>query len=119
MEPSNLVNLTDSATKHDAEKIKMELLPPLALEEIAKVLTAGSKKYEPWNWTKGFKWSRLVGSTLRHLMDWSRGVDKDPETGISHLAHAACNLLFLIHFEVTKTGLDDRHKVTGANKNDK
>lgn len=97
--------------KHDSEKpSRPELLPPEALEEISKVLAFGAKKYADNNWRGGFKWTRVLGATFRHLYSWARGEDKDPETGLSHLAHAGCNVLFLLTFEVTKTGQDDRHK---------
>jgi hypothetical protein len=96
------------AVKADGEKVRLELLPTEALEEIAKVLTFGAKKYDDNNWRKGFKWLRVIGATFRHLYAWVRGESKDPETGISHLAHAGCNILFLITFEKTGTGTDDR-----------
>jgi hypothetical protein len=97
------------ATKYDAGKPRMELLPAVALEEIAKALDFGSKKYTDWNWTKGFKWSRLLGSCLRHLTSYLRGEDKDPESGLSHLAHAGANIVFLLWHERFRQDLDDRH----------
>lgn len=100
---------SQSAIKHDGEKIPLALLPTEALEEIAKVLSFGSRKYSDWNWAQGFKWSRLYSSTLRHLYAHMRGEDKDPETGLSHLAHAGANVLFLIYHERYKIGEDDRH----------
>ena len=95
--------------KHDTGKPGLHLLPPEALEEIAKVLDFGSRKYDSWNWAQGFKWSRLYGSTLRHLFAHMRGENKDPETGLSHLAHVGCNVLFLIYHELHGVGEDDRH----------
>ena len=38
------------------------------------------------------------------------GEDKDPESGLSHLAHAACCIMFLLEFEKTHPELDDRYK---------
>lgn len=97
-------------TKHDHEKPRVELLPADALEEIAKVLTFGAKKYDAYNWCKGFQWGRLIGAALRHIYAFSRGEDKDPETGLSHIAHASCCLLFLIWHEKHLPALDDRYK---------
>jgi len=97
-------------TKHDQDKVRLELLPIESLEEVAKVLTHGANKYQPYNWTKGFKFTRLVGACMRHLFAWTRGEDKDPETGLSHLAHAACCLLFLIWMQKFRPNLDDRFK---------
>lgn len=103
------------ATKYDNEKIRLDLLPVESLEEIAKVLSFGAKKYEDWNWAKGFKWSRLLGATMRHLFSFARGEDVDPESGLSHLAHAGCCVLFLIYHEKHHKKLDDRHKTKEKN----
>jgi hypothetical protein len=52
----------------------------------------------------------VASAVLRHIFQWLGGEDKDSETGLSHLAHASCGLLFLIDFEVNKLGEDDRYK---------
>jgi hypothetical protein len=101
--------MSDIALKFDSDKPRLDLLPTYPLEEIAKVLAAGAVKYSEWNWTNGFKWSRLSGAALRHLFAHMRGEDKDPETGLSHLAHAGCCILFLIWHERHRKDLDDRH----------
>lgn len=109
------------ATKHDTAKVRMELLSPIALTEVAKVLTFGADKYEAHNWRKGFLWSRLLGATLRHLLAFIGGQDKDSETGLSHLAHASCCLMFLLEHEVTHKDKDDRYKapeLPGARTNE-
>jgi hypothetical protein len=99
----------EGGIKHDADKTMMALLPFEALEEVGKVLTFGAKKYDEHNWRKGFKFSRVSSAAMRHLFAWMRGQDNDPETGLSHLAHAATCLLFLLTFVLTKTGTDDRY----------
>lgn len=95
-------------TKHDQDKLPLELLPIEPIEEIAEVLKFGAVKYEAWNWTKGFLWMRLYGATLRHLFAWARGEDNDPESGKSHLAHAGCMLLFLLWHTRHRPDLDNR-----------
>jgi len=45
-------------------------------------------------------------------MAFNDGEDKDPESGLSHLAHSLCCLMFLLEFEKTHPELDDRYKVT-------
>ena len=99
------------ATKFDGEKNPLELLPFEALEDIGKVLEFGAQKYAAHNWRAGFKWSRLIGALMRHMFAWAQGQDKDPETGLSHLAHAGCCILFLISHEKNGYGEDDRHVV--------
>lgn len=96
--------------KFDQDKPRMDLLDPLWLEETAKVLGFGAKKYAAHNWRQGIAQSRLIGAALRHLMAHQRGEDKDPESGLPHLAHASCCLMFLTNMAVTRPELDDRYK---------
>lgn len=96
--------------KYDQEKPDLSLLSPIALVKIAEVMTFGKKKYGSHNWRGGIAWSRVVAASLRHVLAWLGGQDKDPETGLSHLAHAGCCIMFLLEFEITKPELDDRHK---------
>lgn len=99
-----------TALKFDKDKIRLELIPFEAVEEIAKVMTFGAKtKYDDHNWRNGFKYSRLLGAALRHIFLWARGQNTDPESGLSHLAHAGCCILFLITHELEELGEDDRH----------
>ena len=99
------------ALKFDAAKATFDLLPAAALATISKVLDLGAVKYSPWNWHKGFLWLRLWNAAMRHLFAWVSGEDKDPETGLSHIAHAACCLLFLLSHEEEKLGTDNRRKM--------
>lgn len=94
--------------KDDSGKLPMHLLPPDALNEIARVLDFGAKKYAPRNWEKGMAWSRPYAALIRHMFAWWSGEKTDPETGISHLAHAGCCILFLLAYEQRSIGDDDR-----------
>jgi len=98
--------------KSDQGKRRMDLIPPEAMEALADVLTMGAAKYDARNWEKGFAWGRSVAALLRHLFAWMRGENKDPESGLSHLAHVLCNAAFLVTFEVRGIGTDDRAKAT-------
>lgn len=98
--------------KLDVDKVRLELLSPIALQRTATVLTFGAKKYADHNWRKGFNWSRLYGAALRHLLAHMNGEDKDPETGLSHLDHLACCVMFLQEHEESRLGTDDRFKQT-------
>ena len=104
-----------TATKHDGDKVRMELLSVDALKAIAEVMTFGAIKYKDNNWRKGFDWSRLYGATLRHLTSHMNGEDLDPESGLSHLAHAGCCIQFLLEHEVRGLGTDDRYKQESEN----
>lgn len=84
--------------KYDSGKLRYDLLPVKALREIVKIFTHGAAKYEDRNWERGIKFSRCYGALQRHLNAWWGREENDNETGITHLAHAGCCLLFLLHY---------------------
>lgn len=103
----------DKAVKNDAGKLRMELIPPDALEALARILTDGAIKYSSRNWELGMEWSRPYGALLRHLLAWWSGQDNDPESGHSHMWHVLTNAVFLTSYQQRGIGKDDRpvHKV--------
>ena len=109
------VHPATKALKFDTDKLPLDLLPFEALEEIALVLQHGAKKYNANNWRKGFIYSRPFAAILRHLFAYWKGEDLDQDSGLHHLAHAGCELLFLLSFIKTETGVDDRYKKESAN----
>ena len=94
--------------KFDQSKLRFDLVPPEALEEIVAVFTYGADKYGVRNWEAGIDWGRCFGAAMRHLWAWWRGEEKDSESGISHLAHAAASIMFLITYSKRNVGRDDR-----------
>jgi hypothetical protein len=94
--------------KDDFGKLPWHLLPPDAVEEILKVLAFGQSKYGARNWEQGMAWHRPFGALMRHMWAWWRGEKADPETGLTHLAHAGCCILFLLSYELRQIGVDDR-----------
>jgi hypothetical protein len=97
--------------KFDQGKVRVDLVPREAVEAIGRVLGFGAKKYSPNSWREGIEFSRLYAATLRHLLAWGDLEDLDPESNENHLAHAMCNLAFLLTFiKEGKTNLDDRYK---------
>lgn len=96
--------------KYDQEKPRTDLVPSSLVIEVGKVLGFGADKYADENWRSGCDWSRMYGAALRHLLAWHEGEDLDPESGLSHLAHASCCIAFLIEYQRTSTGTDNRFK---------
>lgn len=94
--------------KDDAGKARIDLIAPEFLFGTAAVLEFGAAKYAERNWEKGMSWGRCFGALMRHMWAWWGGEQKDAETGMSHLAHAACCLMFLMAYENRKIGTDDR-----------
>lgn len=100
--------MNERGTKFDGGKVRMELLPPHALNAIAQIFTFGAKKYASWNWANGIEFSRVYGAMQRHLNAWYSGEELDPETGLSHLYHAGCNIMMLIELADGFPQFDDR-----------
>jgi hypothetical protein len=103
-----VVTHATGAQRANADKIRWELMPVAPMRDIAQIWTFGAKKYSDRNWEKGFKWSVPYACMQRHLQAWFAGEDFDAESGMSHLAHAACNLMMLQQFEYTHRECDDR-----------
>ena len=80
------------------DKDRWDLLHLEDIEEVVKILSFGSKKYGPNNWQyveNGVE--RYYAALMRHLCAWRKGENIDPDSGLHHLSHAACNILFLIN----------------------
>lgn len=84
--------------KYDVGKIRWDLLVWDFINAVASVLTFGAKKYGGNNW-QGIDAERYFAALHRHLYQYQSGQKTDTESGLSHLAHAGCNLMFLYFFE--------------------
>jgi hypothetical protein len=85
-------------------------LDPVALIELGRVAGMGANKYSPYNYLKGTEWSKMFNAAMRHaLLFWS-GEDTDPESGLSHAAHASWMFQALVSFSLRGLGTDDRFK---------
>ncbi len=92
--------LATEGRKYDTGKPDYTLLPWDAVEQIVKVLDFGARKYARDNWKHVADGeTRYLAAAFRHMAAHNRGEKNDPETGISHLAHAGCCVLFLLALE--------------------
>ena len=97
----DLESQKEAGRKFDGGKLEYGLLPPLALKEVVKVLTFGAQKYERDNWQKVPDSKRRYFDALqRHVWAWKEGEQFDTESGIHHLAHAMCCLMFLYEHDI-------------------
>ena len=88
---------TTAGVKYDNDKDRWDLLPIECVEPIVKVLTFGAKKYTDNNWKKiPNKRDRYYAALMRHLVAYRKGEIVDKESGLPHLAHAGCCLIFMI-----------------------
>lgn len=98
----------EGGRKFDGGKLEYGLIPPLALKEMVKVLTFGAEKYERDNWKYVPDSKRRYFDALqRHMWAWKEGEIIDSESGIHHLAHAACCLFFLYEHDVKYSELNN------------
>ena len=108
-EPTEAIKgLVGNAVRADVGKLRYDLIPPLPMEQMAQALTFGSQKYTDNNWLNGMGYSRIYAALMRHLQAWWSGEDIDPESGLPHLAHAACNVMFLQQLSASFPEGDDR-----------
>ena len=90
--------MNDQTAKADAGKLQLTLVPREIIREIAKVRMYGNAKYPeggPENWRR-VSAQRYRDAMFRHVLaylDDPEGVD--PESGLLHLYHIACNVAFL------------------------
>ena len=99
--------------KLDTGKSALALLPSGPLLAVGNVMAYGAAKYNESpgsedNWRKGMAYRRVASAALRHIEQWLDREDLDPESGENHLAHAMCSLLFLMQYQITGRGIDDR-----------
>lgn len=86
----------------DADCERWDLITPVGLRRVAITYAEGAKKYGARNWLKGIPASDLINHAIRHIYMWLGG-----DMSEDHLAHAAWNLLAVMHFEDTKPDMID------------
>lgn len=90
-------------------KPPLHLIPPAAEIAEAVVMGLGATKYGPYNWrSANVQATVYVAAAKRHLAQWLDGQDDDPESGVSHLAHARACLGILLDALATGHLVDDR-----------
>lgn len=83
--------------KADAGKPILTMVPPQIMFEIEKVRAYGNKKYGDVNNWKNVSPDRYWEALIRHVFAaWEDFRRVDPESGLLHLAHIACNAAFLL-----------------------
>lgn len=104
--------------KYDGEKPRMHLLPPKSMVEVAKVLTFGAEKYDEHNWRKLENLqNRYTSGALRHIFAHNDSELLDEESGLSHLAHAICCLLFKLEIEL-ENAENEKSQEEGSRESD-
>ena len=100
--------LETEGVKYDSDKTQYSLVPPYALEAVAKNLTAGLKKYphrNNWQLVDNAE-ERYLDALYRHLEEHRKGNiydtdNVDPTT--THLSAVAVNAMFLLELMLNPT----------------
>lgn len=105
----------DQTAKADAGKLKLTLVPRNIIRAIAVVRDYGNAKYPeggPDNW-KQVEPERYRDAMFRHLLAYlDDPAAVDPESGIPHLWHLACNCAFLCEMEDSSKEKGEDHDGT-------
>lgn len=95
---------TDTA-KADSGKPHPSYVPVEIIEAVMRVREYGNQKYhDPDNW-RTVEPERYHEALLRHILKaWKDPYSVDPESGLLHLEHAACNIAFLLALKGAEDG---------------
>lgn len=100
--------------KFDQGKLRLSILPGLAIEQVMKVGEMGAGKYGDYNYKLGMPVTKYINAAFRHVfLQWLfKREDNDQESGLPHLAHGAWNLLAALEQMILKPEFDDRYKLS-------
>lgn len=108
--------MENKAKRYNSGKPRLSAIldNPLALNGLALRFGFGIDKYGRGNYKKGFPYSELIDSAMRHLMAFQNGELSDPEhPETDHLDAALWNMLILSEQVKGGSGTDDRLCVLG------
>ena len=92
---------TDSnhEAKSDGGKPRPSLVPPALIDGVMRIREFGTARYgDPDNW-RNVDAERYHNALLRHILAmWEDWKAVDPDSGMPHLWHAACNIAFLMQY---------------------
>lgn len=81
--------------RYNDGKPEFSQLDPRFILALSDMMTKSAKKYGKYNWALGQEYHTPFDSCMRHLLKWSSGEDKDSESGMDHLMHAAANIMIM------------------------
>lgn len=90
--------LPEELVKQTAGKLRPSFVPIEIVHGIARVREyAIAHKYkDPENWRQ-VEWKKYHDAMLRHVLAaWGNPRGRDPESGLLHMEHIACNIAFML-----------------------
>ena len=90
-------------------KPKISDTPTIGIREMGRVFTMGAAKYGRFNWREHTVSSSVYyDAAFRHLSAWFDGEDRDPESGLHHLAHVMACMNIIMDAEEARKLNDNR-----------
>ena len=84
--------------KEDAGKARLSLVPTQIIWDVAEVREYGNRKYRDPNSWQRVELQRYIDAFYRHWLAFIEDPHSiDPESGIAHYKHCACNMAFICH----------------------
>lgn len=84
-------------------KHRWTLLPWGALKDVVGAFELGAAKYAVGDWVNHPQMDH-IDAAFRHLTAWLQHEPSDPESGLSHLAHAGARVLMALALESRAEG---------------
>lgn len=94
--PDAPISVNEAGAKQSHSPYRVDLIPPLALLDVAAILEHGARKYGENNW-RGIPVNDHLNHALVHIFAHLSGDTQD-----NHLGHAACRLLMAKEQELTQ-----------------
>lgn len=90
---------SNQEAKSDGGKPRPSLVPPALIDGVMRIREFGTARYgDPDNW-RNVDAERYHNALLRHILAmWEDWKAVDPDSGMPHLWHAACNIAFLMQY---------------------
>lgn len=99
----------DPKGEEGKEKPQLQLIPPALNTELAKALSFGAARYEPWNWRKNkVEYMTYLGAIKRHIDALLEREDVASDSGVHHLGHIAASCAIVLDATKHGTLVDNR-----------
>lgn len=95
---SDNIVTNDKGASQSYTPCRFDIVPPLALFEVAKVLSEGAEKYGAYAW-KNIEVNDHLNHAIQHVYGYLSG-DRTEE----HLSHAICRLMFALEVSEVENG---------------
>ncbi len=85
-------------------KLRWDLMPFQALDEVVRVFQNGAEKYSDWGWLKEPNPQQTYfAAAMRHLSQYGQGLRQDPDSGLHPMAHVVADALIVLAHDLMGT----------------